>query len=68
MRYVIIIASYPFVVLGFIWQFVAGSFYAGRIVSSQWMARRALARLQQEIAKTPSAVTGQQATLGKGLH
>jgi len=67
MRYVIIIASYPFVVLGFIWQFVAGSFYAGRIVSSQWMARRALARIQKVYGNvaTPAA---QQSTLGKGLH
>ena len=68
MRYVIILASYPFVVLGFLWQFAAGSFVAGRIASTRWMVLKTLAWLQTQPGKPPFTPTGQQAPLGKCLH
>ncbi len=37
------VLSYPFIVLGFIWQFVAGSFYSGRIWSTVWIREQARA-------------------------
>lgn len=66
MRYLIIAASYPFLILGFVWQFIAGSFFAGRIVSTQWIAARATRRIIDELAKAGYTGDAPQAGVNYG--
>lgn len=39
--------SLPLVILGFTWQFIAGSFEAGRILANRWMSGVAIREIQR---------------------
>ena len=49
--YLVRFLSAPFMVAGFIWQFMAGSFYAGRLISTAWITQVA----QKAIGKRRAA-------------
>jgi hypothetical protein len=74
-RTFITIIHAPFVALGFLWQMVAGGFYAGRVYANRWITLVALgnitASLLDGIRKTASqkqpAADGTK-TKTSGLH
>ena len=54
-KFLIKFLSFPFVLLGFVWQFIAGSFYAGRIWSTVWIRSTAVAVRDEYEQSTPAA-------------
>jgi hypothetical protein len=53
--YLIRFLSAPFIALGFIWQFVSGSFYAGRIVATRWITGHALRVVAKRTAEVEAS-------------
>lgn len=67
---IIKILSYPFALLGFVYQFIAGSFYAGRIESSLWI-RGVAVRASGQRGNIPTPTPTAASTAAKcrhGLH
>ena len=62
------ILSYPFIVLGFVWQFAAGSFYAGRLLSTGWIAKLAANNIRASLAKAGVTLPTTDSRTGRGLH
>lgn len=54
-RKFIVFISSPFVALGFVWQFVAGGFEAGRMLATAWVHDEALRILQSQLAAAARA-------------
>jgi hypothetical protein len=45
-RHLITFFTSPFLILGFLWQFIAGGFFAGRMLATDWVRKVAVKTLQ----------------------
>lgn len=69
MKYVVRFFSAPLIVIGFVYQFIAGGIMAGRMVATQWIRMLALKELAKSVGK--SALTDSPPAAPKnvkGLH
>lgn len=64
-RHFILLFSSPFIAIGFVWQFVAGTFLSGRMLATAWIHKVAIARMKELFKDAPPA---QDKSASKGLH
>lgn len=50
-RAIILVLSWPFAIVGAVWQFIAGSFYAGRMLMHIFIQKRAAKHAAEELER-----------------